>query len=101
VFGGAVICASWRVFAERRIVLLSILWSARLRVPLQAPEVQQDARLIADDPSVVPGRHVKGLAGAELALSAVIHLQRHAALEDIPDVVNLARVGTSDWLDIL
>ena len=64
--------------------------SARLGVTLKAPEVQQHAGLIADDTSVVAGRNVEGVAPAELALGAVIHLQRHAALEHVADVLDLA-----------
>jgi hypothetical protein len=33
---------------------------------------------------------MEGVAGAELAFGAVIHLQRHTPLEYVPDVVNLA-----------
>jgi hypothetical protein len=49
--------------------------SRRLGVTLKAHEVQQHAGLSADDPSVVAGRHVEGVARAELALGAVIELQ--------------------------
>src|SRR6266536_2935666 len=75
--------------------------SACLRVSLQAPEVQQDARLVADDPRVVPRRHVEGLARSELTLGPVVHTKRHTPFEHVADVLNLARVGPGDRLDVL
>jgi hypothetical protein len=53
------------------------------------------------DPRVVAGRHVEGLARAELALGAVVHTKRHPAFEDVADVLNLARVGPGDRIDVL
>src|SRR5258708_36491924 len=75
--------------------------SARLRVALQAAEVEDQAGLVADDPRVVARRHVKGVAGSELLLGAVVHLQRHATLQDVADVLDLTRVGSGDRLDVL
>src|SRR5438270_2830688 len=75
--------------------------SARLRVTLQTAEVEHHAGLLADDPGVVPRRHVKRLAWPELALAAVVHPQRHAAFQDVADVVYLARIGPGDRLDVL
>jgi hypothetical protein len=72
-----------------------------LRVSLQAPEVEHDARFVADDPRVVPGRHVKGLARSEVTLGPIVHAKRHSALEYVADVLNLARVGPGDRLDVL
>src|SRR5664280_2991958 len=66
--------------------------SAGLRVSLQTAEVEYHARLIAHYPGVVPGRHVEGVAGTELALGPVVHSERHAALEHIADVLHLAGV---------
>src|SRR3954451_3233914 len=75
--------------------------SACLGVSLQAPEVQQNARFVADDPGVVAGRHVERLARSELTLGAVVHAERHPAFEDVADVLNLAGVGPGDRLDVL
>jgi hypothetical protein len=54
--------------------------SARLRVAFESPKVENHAALVAEDPRVVPGRHVEGVAGSELPLAAVVHSQRHAPL---------------------
>jgi hypothetical protein len=75
--------------------------SARLRVALQATEVQQHTGLVSDDPRVVARRHVERVARAELALGAVVHQQRHAALKDVADVLDLAGVRARDRLDVL
>jgi hypothetical protein len=72
-----------------------------LGVSLQAPEVQQHARFVADDPRVVTGRHVEGVARSELALGAVVHAERHTAFKDVADVLNLARIGPGYRLDVL
>lgn len=47
--------------------------SRRLRVPLQAPEVDEHAALATDDPGVVAGWHMERVAGPELAFAAVVH----------------------------
>ncbi len=62
----------------------------RLRVALQSTEVKNHTRFISDDPSVVPGRHVEAVAGPKLALGSIVHFQRHAAFEDVADVLDLA-----------
>jgi hypothetical protein len=64
--------------------------SARLGVSLQAAEVEQLAGLLSDDPCIVTRRHVKGIPWPELALGAIVHPQRHLALQDIADVLGLA-----------
>src|SRR5205807_288552 len=74
---------------------------ASLGVALQAAEVEQDATLVADDPRVVSGRHVKDVSGAELALAAVVHPQRHLAGQDVAEMLDLARVGAGDRLHVL
>jgi hypothetical protein len=49
----------------------------------------------------VAGRHVEGLARAELVFRAVVHAKRHPAFQDVADVLNLARVGPGQRLDVL
>ena len=49
--------------------------------------------LVSDDPCIVAGRHVVGLAGTNLDLRAVVRSDRQATLDDVPDVLNLAGVG--------
>src|SRR5262249_37507829 len=73
----------------------------RRGVALQAAEVEQHAGVLADDPRVVPRRHVEGIAGAELTLAAIVHPQRHAPLEHVADVLDLARLGARDRLHVL
>jgi len=56
--------------------------SACCGVALQATEVEKHAFLVADDPSIVPRRHVESIAGTKLALGSIIHSQRHAAFQN-------------------
>ena len=53
-------------------------------------EVEQDSRLIADHPGVVPGRDVGDVARLELDLLAVIHPDGEPAGKHDLDVVNRA-----------
>src|SRR5690606_18308106 len=64
--------------------------SVGLRVRLRhgAREVVHDHLLVADHPRVVSGRADEDVAGAHLALGAVVHPDVHAALNDEAVVVN-------------
>jgi hypothetical protein len=42
----------------------------------------------------------KGIAGTKLALRSITHFQRHAALQDVADVLDLARVGARERLHV-
>ena len=48
--------------------------SAPFRVSLDAAEIDDHAWLVADGLGVVPGRDRADVAGGELALGAVVHL---------------------------
>ena len=43
-------------------------------VMLRAEEMERDVRLIADDPTVVPGPDVEKIAGFHFVIAAVVHL---------------------------
>src|SRR2546421_5346665 len=75
--------------------------SLGLRVPGEATEVDADARLVADHPGVVPGRDCDDVAGAALALAAVVHLDVHPAGDAVEEVGRLAAVCASDRLHVL
>ena len=76
--------------AEDALRARSCLESAWFGVALQTAEVEQHALLVADDPSVVPRRHVERIARTELALGSIIHPHRHSAFQNVADVLDLA-----------
>src|SRR5208283_2058402 len=61
----------------------------------------QDTALIANDPSVVPGRHIECITGAVLDLRTVVHLHDHASFKDIAGVRRLTGRCSSNWLNML
>src|SRR5437773_10819771 len=63
--------------------------------------VDHHARLVADDPRVVPRRAHHEIARPELELFAVVHADRHAAADEIPHVRRLAAVGPGNGLHVL
>ena len=72
-----------------------------LGVALQATEVEQHACLVADDPRIVPRRHVKGVAGRMRSSRAPLPSSISGAIttfQDITDVLDLARVGARERL---
>src|SRR4051812_24531346 len=79
---------------------LARVLSARLRVSLQSPEVEENALLVADDPGIVAGGHMERVTGAELSLASVVHLQSHPTLKHVTDVIHLARVSAGDGLHV-
>ena len=54
-----------------------------VRVP---GDVDHDARVVADDPRIVPGRHVEAVARAVFKLAPVIHADRHPPLQNAASV---------------
>src|SRR5918997_5632148 len=62
-------------------------------------EVQHDARLLPNGPSVVSRRDHHGIVGAKLLLCAVVHDDLHPPRDHVPDVRHLATVGSCDRLD--
>src|SRR5262245_46993596 len=79
-------------------------WRARRLVPLRVfadlPEIKEHTVLVADDLCVVPGRDRGHLAGRELLLAAVVHVDAHPPLDAVPEVRHLARVRARDRLDV-
>src|SRR5262249_52967102 len=75
--------------------------SVSLCVPLESAEIEQHARLVADGPGVVTWRHVERVAWSKLQLGSVVHLERHAPLQHVTDVVHLAGVRAGDRPDVL
>src|SRR5918998_5492766 len=67
-------------------------WLA-LRVLADLSKVDQDARLITDDLGVMTPRDSHDVAGADLGLAAVVHVDLHPAREAVAEVRDLARVG--------
>ena len=63
--------------------------------------VDDDARLVADGPRVVPGRHDREVAWAVLHLFAVVHHDLHPPGHEVAHVGGLAAVGLGDRLDVL
>src|SRR5438552_2305990 len=63
--------------------------------------VDHHARLVADDPRVVPRRTHHEIARPELELFAVVHANRHPAADEIPHVRRLAAIGPGNGLDVL
>ncbi|EKX64324.1 hypothetical protein STRIP9103_09062, partial [Streptomyces ipomoeae 91-03] len=59
-------------------------------------EVEHHTLLVAHDPRVVAGRAHEDVAGSHLALSAVVHTDLQAALEDVTVVVDLAALRARD-----
>ncbi len=78
---------------------------ARLALTLgvvdEALPVDDDARLVADDPCVVTGRHHREVSGAVFHLFAVIHDDLHPPRHEIAEVRGLTAVGLRDRLDVL
>src|SRR5215204_3987646 len=72
-----------------------------LRVVAELAEVDEDARLVADDLRVVPGRDRHDVAGPAFALGAVVHDHLHPPGHAVAEVGDLARVGPGDRLDVL
>src|SRR5262249_54888015 len=64
-----------------------------LCVILHSTEVDELARLVADDPRVVPGRDRYQIARAELDLRPVRHRDDHATRGDVAEVRRLAALG--------
>src|ERR671937_499913 len=64
------------------------------------PEVHKHARLAANGPGVMAGFGHEGVAGGELLLGAVVHLDAHAAGQDVAEVRRLAGGGLRKGLDM-
>ena len=62
-------------------------------------EVEEDARLGPDDPSVVAWGHREDIARANLALGAVVHLYPHPPRDDVAEVRHLAGFGAGRLLE--
>src|SRR5215204_5523655 len=62
-------------------------------------EVQDDARLVPNGPSVVSRRDHHRIVGAKLLLCAVVHYNLHPPRDHVPYVRHLATVGPCDRLD--
>src|SRR5579884_3388777 len=75
--------------------------SDALGVVRESLPVHDDARLVAGDPSVVAGRDVRVVAGAEVELLAVVHPHVHPARYAIAGVLCLAALRACDRLDVL
>src|SRR6266508_3331523 len=75
--------------------------SLSLRVVRRAAEVNSHARLVTHCPRIVSGRDVRGIARADLALSAILHHNLHPARKHVEQMRRLATVGLSDWLHML
>jgi hypothetical protein len=63
--------------------------------------INDDARLLADDPSVVSGRHDREVAGPVLLLLAVVNHHLHPAGDEIAGMRRLAAFSSGDRLDVL
>jgi hypothetical protein len=70
-------------------------WPVRRRA-----EIEKHAFLVAEHLGVVPGRDRDHLARSDLPNRSVVHVDTHPALQDIPEVEYLARVGPHHRLDV-
>src|SRR5438270_9270492 len=61
-------------------------------------KIEKDARLVAGDPSIVARRDKSRVARVECMFGTVIHSAHHGSGDHIPEMRNLAGVGTHDWL---
>src|SRR5437660_407723 len=75
-------------------------WSAP-GVVREALPVDHHARIVTDDPRVVPGRDHREVAGPELHLLPVVHDYLHPARDEVAHVRCLTAVGLRDRLDVL
>src|SRR4051794_7458878 len=71
------------------------------RVLLASQEVERHVGIVADDPRVVPRRHVEEVARAHHALLAVVHPDGRGARHHQPDVLDRARRGAGRGADML
>ena len=71
-----------------------------LRVVRGAPPVDDDDRLVADDPGVVPGRQRGHLPRHRVELVAVVGADPQRAGQVVLEVRRLAPVGAGDRLDV-
>jgi hypothetical protein len=70
-----------------------VWFSARSCVVPHARKVEYDAGLLSDGPAVVSGRDRDHVAGTDLELGAVVHMDHLAAREHVSEVSGLAAVG--------
>src|SRR5580692_1564514 len=85
-------------------------WPRKSRIPAAggsalgivagAPPVDDDDRLVADHPGVVPWRKRGHLAGARVELGAVGQLDAQSPGDVVLEVRGLAQVGARDRLDV-
>jgi len=73
----------------------------RFGVVVDLAEVDEDTRLVTDDPGVVPGSDVNCVTRAAFAFAAVIHQNVHPSRHHIAEVRRLATVGARDRLHVL
>jgi hypothetical protein len=72
-----------------------------LGVVCGAREIDKDARLIPDNPGIVPRRNYHGTPWCELVLTPIVHDDMHPARDDVPGVGGLATVCPRERLDAL
>jgi hypothetical protein len=72
-----------------------------LRVRRRGPEVDRDARLVTDDPGVVPGFDPSHVARTNLNLGPVVHRYAHPTRQGVQEVRRLAALSFRERLHVL
>src|SRR3954453_19322257 len=75
--------------------------SALLGVVTRAVPVDDDSRLVSDDPAIVAARQRGDIARSRDELGPVVHADREPAAHVVLEVRRVAAVGASDRLDVV
>jgi hypothetical protein len=70
-----------------------------MRVERLYSEVDHDNRVAAEHPGIVAGRDIVEIARAVLYFGTIVELDMESAGDLVTDVVHVAAIGVSDWLD--